>query len=164
MNLTKFLIPVVLCVVGTTAFDAFFAENIFRDSDIKISPGFGRVTAEGKTHGFDDYYHYFVKPKTTITCDFNPFAEAEIPPDHRLTLTDSADLHFTFRADYEDPVIFILSKRGENYCIQQDFYNQENFHSTTITKGEDMPAGTYLIWVGNPRGERSNYELIIDEG
>ncbi|NJR64410.1 MAG: hypothetical protein HC772_02305 [Leptolyngbyaceae cyanobacterium CRU_2_3] len=155
MHLAKFLIPIALCVVSSTAFDAFIAEDLFPDKDIKISPGFARTRAKGKAHIYDDGEF------KGITCGLNPFERDRIPADHRLTLTEPTDLQFTVYADYKDPVIFILSESKGICRIQQHSDRQEDFNSTQIW-WEDMPAGTYLIWIVNPKGE-TNYNLLIEE-
>ena len=173
MDLARFFTPVAACCVlgaGATAFDTLLAEKIFYDPDIRISPGFGRVIAEGKAHYFSNGVEL---NKRTTTCNYN-LEQNNIflnPPNHILTLTDNADLQFFVKATDKDPVIFILRREEPRFCtIQRAVDKQENFHSTSIDsksitsiRYNDMPAGTYRMWVGDRYGLADNYELIIEE-
>lgn len=179
MKLNKFIAPVITCsLIGSAAFDSSFAENFFPDIDIKISPGFGRIVKTGQSHTLQSD-HLLKDENDKLKCKENyekhPFEK--ISPDHRITLTDDAELQFTVEANLKDPVIFIYSKDKKLYCLQQRPDRIENLNSANFTvdgsvivshvipdKNDGViPAGTYLMWVGNPDGYETSYQLTIEE-
>lgn len=174
MNFTKFLAPAVACcvlVTGATVFDTSVAENIFHDREIIISRGFGRVIATGKTYSLFDGDEYICNSfeQNGFSHRSSPDRVLNLTEDadlqyHRLTLTEDADLKFSVKAEDRDPVLFILPLRTEYYrFIQWQFDEKEVFHTTSIWPVHDMPAGTYLIWVGDCDDRANNYKLEIEE-
>jgi hypothetical protein len=181
MDLKRFIIiPVVTCsVIGATAFDAYFAENLFHDTDIIISPGFGRIVETGQMHTLT--INHLEEDNGELKCkneyEEHPFQKKGISPAHRITLTDKIELQFTVEANVKDPVVFIQSRDKKIYCLQQRTDQKENLHSTNflldgsvildsskkVSFDGVIPAGTYLIWVGTPYDYEANYKLTIEE-
>ena len=134
------------------------------DSNFILSPGFVRRTETGSIH-YEEYKFYEHE-----NCKKHIYHSQK--PNHILTLTDNFNISIKIAIEAESPnptIIIRPAKILENAIpICQDLNHKlsEVLLTYSHKSFEDIvPAGTYLIWVGNTTRNNSatNYKIVVTE-
>ncbi len=133
------------------------------DSNFILAPGFGRREEIGYIH--DQEYKY------NQDCDDHIYVNKI--PNHIATLTskfdDAIKVKVTAKSNNSNPIIIIKSPNEEIHLCEDnpgdgEVDDQEEivFFSYEYVQADQIPAGTYQVWVGDRKKHNSSTKYIVE--
>lgn len=123
---------------------------------ITLSANPATATVTGVTAGIFSLANIAMRDQRSLICA--GFADAT--PDHILTLTEPLS-QITLQVDsggHDTSLLLQGPGNGQVYC-DEDISRR---NPDAQIQAENLPAGTYRLWVGSQdHGERINYSLIV---
>lgn len=134
-----------------------WADSLY--GELILSPGFERIAKNGFTGGAHSFADQFKRDRDGNIC----VGYGDVTPDYILKVAADLD-QITLEVDSGgNDTTLIIQDRDRNllYCGDD---NTETNSPDAYLSHDNLPAGTYQIWVGSfDPNQRWNYNLIVQE-